>query len=164
LAIQIIAIYMHFMQDTARSGFGFRLVTLARQWRHALDRELARAGLSDASWAPLIHLAAGGDNISQTELAERVGVDGSSLVRLIDLLEQRGLIARRIDPSDRRARRIVLSDAGRAEVAQIRQRVFDIEAQLLADLDEQDLARMLDSFSQIESRLRAVRSAPRGNG
>lgn len=140
------------MTRSPRLRFGFRFVTLARQWRRRVDAELACAGLSDATWTPLIHLAEGGDDISQSTLAERVGLDGSSLVRLIDLLEARGLIERRVDPADRRARRIVLTAAGHAEVARIRSRLHAVEAEMLADLDDAALEQMLAAFARIEAR------------
>lgn len=143
------------MTRSPRLRFGFRFVTLARQWRRRIDAELARVGLTDASWTPLIHLAEGGDDISQSELAERVGLDGSSLVRLIDLLEARGLIERRVDPADRRARRIVLTEAGHAEVTRIRARLHAVEAEMLADLDDETLEAMLAAFARIAARAAA---------
>ncbi len=149
------------MQHDARSRFGFRLVTLARHWRRVIDRELARSGLTDASWAPLIHLDEGGDDISQSELAERVGLDGSSLVRLIDLLEQRGLVERRVDPADRRARRILLTGPGRAEIAALRERLLRIETAMLAPLDDTALDRLAADFDRVASGIRAVETAGR---
>ena len=143
------------MHSSPRFRFGFHLVTLARQWRRQLDAELAAAGLTDASWAPLMHLSAGGDDISQSELAERVGLDGSSLVRLLDLLEERAMIERRVDPSDRRARRIVLTQTGLAEVARIRERLHDIECRMLADLSDAEVTQMIDGFVRVETRIRA---------
>ncbi|MGO4611814.1 MarR family transcriptional regulator, partial [Variovorax sp. 2RAF20] len=74
---------------------GIRLVGLARRWRQALDARLSSAGLSDATWAPLIHLHELGGGISQSELAAAVGLDGSSLVRLLDILVEQALIERR---------------------------------------------------------------------
>ena len=106
--------------DPERARFGRYFVTLARQWRRAVEGALAGAGLTDATWSPLIQLAEGGDGISQTELAHRLGLDGSSLVRLIDLLEARGFVARELDAQDRRAKRLVLCPAGREEVARVR--------------------------------------------
>lgn len=144
------------MEPADKDRFGFRLVTLARLWRRVIDRELAAAGLTDASWAPLIHLDEGGDNISQTELAERVGLDGSSLVRLIDLLEQRALVERRVDPADRRARRIVLTDAGRAEILRLRKRILAIEADMLADVDDQSLRSAMETIDRIDARIHHV--------
>ncbi|MDF3853763.1 MarR family winged helix-turn-helix transcriptional regulator [Paracoccus sp. P2] len=137
----------------ARGGFGRYFVTLGRQWRRAVEQALAPAGLTDATWAPLIHLAEGGDGISQTELAARLALDGSTLVRLLDLLEGRGLVERRPDPADRRARRILLTAAGRDEVARLRRLLDRIEAELLADLDDAALDEMLRHLSRIEARI-----------
>lgn len=136
-----------------RDRFGFLFVTLARRWRRAIDHELAAVGLTDATWTPLIHLSETGDGISQTELAARVGLDASSLVRLLDLLAGRGFIERQVDPNDRRARRIVLTPAGETEVAEIRRRLAAIETGLLADLDDDALAAMLDGFARIGARV-----------
>lgn len=134
-----------------RDLFGFRFVMLARRWRRAVDRELQASGLSDATWAPLVHLSEGGDGISQTELASRVDLDASSLVRLLDLLVDRGLVERRVDPKDRRAREIVLTTLGQAEVARIRSKLFVIESGLLEDLPDHQIEIMLDGFKRIST-------------
>ena len=49
----------------ARLRFGIKFVLLARRWRQALDQRLAEVGLSDATWAPLVHLWESGGGISQ---------------------------------------------------------------------------------------------------
>lgn len=141
------------MQTDLRHIFGYRLVTLARRWRRLLDEELARSGLTDASWAPLFHLSEGGDNIAQAELAERIGLDSSSVVRLIDILEKRGLLERRTDPADRRARRIVLTEAGHREVEQIRARLRELETHLLQGLPDSEITRGLHIFDEIGQRI-----------
>lgn len=142
-----------------RKRFGFVFITLARKWRQAIDHELAQAGLTDASWTPLIHLAEGGEGIQQSELAQRLGVESSSLVRVIDLLENRGLVERRIDPADRRARHLYLSPAGWAEVEALRQKLYPIEAHLLAGLSEAEIAAMMAGFDQIQAQINAPQPA-----
>lgn len=134
--------------------FGFHFVTLARRWRRAVDSALLAAGLTDATWAPLIHLSQMGDGISQTELAARVGLDTSSLVRLIDLLVERELVERRIDPRDRRARQIVLTPIGIVEVEHLQGQLLAIEARLLAGIPEDQLRSMLDGFERINANAR----------
>ncbi|MGD9918892.1 MAG: MarR family winged helix-turn-helix transcriptional regulator [Paenirhodobacter sp.] len=148
--------------DPERARFGRYFVTLARQWRRAVEGALAGAGLTDATWSPLIQLAEGGDGISQTELAHRLGLDGSSLVRLIDLLEARGFVAREVDAQDRRAKRLVLCPAGREEVARVRAALDRIEAELLADLDDGALAGLFDALGRIEARVGAALAAGEG--
>ena len=97
----------------------FQFSVLARQWRRTLDKSFEEAGLTDATWAPLLHLQETGDGISQKDLAVLVGIDGSSLVRLLDILAHKGLIERQIDKDDRRARLIFLTKAGRNAVKEI---------------------------------------------
>lgn len=144
---------MHENPSPVRDLFGFRFITLARAWRRRIDSELAREGLTDATWAPLIHLDSGGDGIPQTELAERLGVDTSTLVRLIDILTARGLIERRVAPQDRRARLIFLTEEGQGEVARLRERLLAIEYQMLADLKDERLGEILKDFEQIAARI-----------
>ena len=148
--------------DPERARFGRYFVTLARQWRRAVEGALAGAGLTDATWSPLIQLAEGGDGISQTELAHRLGLDGSSLVRLIDLLEARGFVAREVDAQDRRAKRLVLCPAGREEVARVRAALDRIEAELLADLDDGALSGLFAALGRIEARVGAALAAGEG--
>ncbi|MBE9636718.1 MarR family winged helix-turn-helix transcriptional regulator [Salipiger mangrovisoli] len=144
--------------SSPRNRFGFAFVTLARQWHRVVDKRLAEAGLTDATWRPLVHLAEGGDGISQRDLAARIGLDTSTLVRLLDLLESRGLVERRIDPSDRRARRIHLTGDGRTELANIRAMLLEAERDLLADLGDDELAAMLDGFARMAARAEATLS------
>ena len=129
---------------------------LARRWRRGLDHRLAEVGLTDATWSPLIHLQEMGDGISQKQLAARVGIDGSSLVRLLDILERRGLIERRADPQDGRAKCIFITAAGHAELAGIRQTLSTSEAELLADLSDAQLDAMLQAFALIDQRLTQI--------
>jgi MarR family transcriptional regulator for hemolysin len=143
-------------QTSPRDRFGFLFVTLARRWRRVIDHELAKAGLTDATWTPLIHLKEGGDDISQTELALRVGLDGSSLVRLLDLLEGKGFIERRVDSNDRRARRILLTPAGEAEVARIRAQLYCVERALLGDLDDPEMLAMVQGLEAIDQRAETI--------
>lgn len=139
-----------------RSRFGIRFSLLARRWRRSLDAHLAEAGLSDATWVPLVHLRESGGGITQTALAALVGIDGSSLVRLLDILCRQGLVERRADASDGRARLIHLTVAGKKRVTEILRELARGEAKLLADLSDAEIAVMLQHFDQIDRRLIAM--------
>ena len=141
---------------SARARFGIRFALLARRWRRALDRHLAEAGLTDATWVPLIHLDETGGGITQKQLAELVGVDGSSLVRVINILAREGLVERRRDASDGRARLISLTPAGRQRVARIRAELTAAEDDLLAGLSEAEMAAMLTHFDRIDRNMQAL--------
>lgn len=144
--------------DTPRARFGVRFSMLARRWRRALDAHLVASGLSDATWVPLVHLHELGDGVTQKQLAARVGLDGSSLVRLLDILSRQGLLERRTDTADARARLVFLTEAGRARVAEIRKALVEAEAEMLQDISDADLAAMLTHFSLIEERLQALQT------
>jgi MarR family transcriptional regulator for hemolysin len=107
---------------------------------------------------PLVHLHELGDGVTQKQLAARVGLDGSSLVRLLDILSRQGLLERRTDTSDARARLVFLTEAGRERVDEIRKALVEAEAEMLQDISDAELASMLEHFSLIEERLQALQA------
>lgn len=147
--------------SSPRDRFGIRFSMLSRLWRRTIDQQMAAAGLADISWSPLIHLAESGDGVSQKELASLVGIDGSSLVRLLDTLQARGHIERRTAADDRRVKLIMLTDAGRTAVTDIRRHLLDIEHAMLRDLNDEQLTAMLDALELIHSRIGALNSGSR---
>ncbi len=141
-------------QDSyVRTQFGIRFSLLARRWRRAIDAHLAKTGLTDATWAPLVHLEQTGGGMTQKELALLVGVDGSSLVRILDILCREGLIERRKDEKDGRAKLIYLTAEGEARVQEIHRQLFQGEAELLTALSDEDLTVMLSHFEALERRI-----------
>ncbi|WP_370680993.1 MarR family winged helix-turn-helix transcriptional regulator [Comamonas sp. GB3 AK4-5] len=149
---------MSFAESPARERLGFLMVTLVRQWRRQVEEQLAASGLTDATWTPLLHLRAWGDGSTQKALAERVGLDGSSLVRLLDILEARGWLERRADPADRRSKRIYLTEAGHAAVDRIRATMLEAELAMLQDLDEAEVEAMLGGVNKIRARLEQMQA------
>ncbi|MAC80771.1 MAG: transcriptional regulator [Rhodobacteraceae bacterium] len=147
--------------NSPRYRFGIRFSLLVRRWRQSLDAHLAQAGQTGATWVPLVHLQETGGGISQKQLARLVGVDGSSLVRVLDINEREGLIERRRDEHDGRARLIFLTAKGRQRVAEIRAELFKVEEAILADLSDDDLTCMIAQFDRIEARLKALEEGPR---
>lgn len=112
---------------------GVKLVRLGLKWRRLLDEELQSLGLTDATWRPLFHLGRLGDGLRQVALADAMAIQGSSLVRLLDNLERDGLIERREDPLDRRAKIIVMTPAGRPIYEQAVAVADRLARRLLAD-------------------------------
>ena len=147
--------------STPRIRFGIRFSMLSRLWRRTIDPKMAAAGLGDISWSPLIPLAESGDGVSQKELASLVGIDGSSLVRLLDMLESRGHIERHPSPNDRRVKLVMLTPAGREAVGVIRSHLNSIEQEMLLDLDDEQLAAMLEAFELIQARLTLMNGSAR---
>jgi DNA-binding MarR family transcriptional regulator len=82
--------------------------------------------------------AARGEPSSQLALAQKLGVDRTVMTYLIDELEGAGLVQRRADPSDRRARRVGLTEAGQARLCELERRLRDAEEHLLDPLDPEE--------------------------
>lgn len=141
-----------------RSRFGIRFSLLARRWRQMLEIHLAHAGLSDATWIPLIHLEETGGGMTQKALAALVGIEGPSLVRLLDILCNQGLVERRADESDGRARLVYLTAAGKRRVAKIRKELMRAEEMMLQGVSDKDIVVMLRNFERIEKNLIQMKS------
>jgi MarR family transcriptional regulator for hemolysin len=142
-----------------RDGFGALVARTARQWRRAVDRELQPFALSEATWLPLLHLARAAAPMRQKDLAASLAVDNSTVVRLLDALETAGLVERRGDSADRRAKAIVVTKAGAATVARVEAVSRRLRQQLLAGLPEADratAARVLETICRrLDSRAEA---------
>ena len=98
-------------------AFAQGLLRLARIYRREVNRALAAHGISDAKAMPVLHIARAGGGMRQGMLAEEIGVEGPSLVRILDQLSQAGLVERRDDPSDKRAKTLHLTSEGQALAA-----------------------------------------------
>ena len=104
-------------------------------------------GLTEATWLPLLRLARASAPMRQKELAASLSLDGSSVVRLLDALQAAGLIERREDDGDRRAKAIVLTPLGRETVAKVETVAQQVREDALTGLSDDDLAtasRVLD--------------------
>lgn len=132
--------------------FGYQLAFVARRWRRELDEALSGFGLTDASWRPLVHLGRLGEGARQNDLARSLGIEGPSLVRLLDRLAAAGFLERREDPSDRRAKTLHLTPEGRRLVDRLVAVVSDACASLLDEVDEADFAACMRVFARLAAR------------
>jgi MarR family transcriptional regulator, transcriptional regulator for hemolysin len=129
-----------------REAFGWTLARLSQSFVGALNAALAEVDLSMRSFAVL---ATAADRAARTqlEIAPVVGLDKSTLVATIDELERRGLIERRTDPADRRARVIESTEAGRALATHAARIVEDTETELLGKFGIEEAARLKSSLA-----------------
>jgi MarR family transcriptional regulator for hemolysin len=111
--------------------FGAAMHNASRAWRQALDRRLKHLGVSQASWMTLAAAAKAQAPLSQSELADRLAVEGATLVTMVDRLVRAGLAVREPSATDRRIKRVVLTQSGillydkvRAEAAAFRQEIL----------------------------------------
>ncbi len=133
--------------------FGHLLVSVSHHWRRVLEMRLAELGLTDATWRPLFHLHQAGQALSLKQLAQRMGLDSSSLVRVVDLLEDRGLVLRATDAADRRSKQLLLTADGQAMVAEVHGKLQLVEQQLLEGLPAPAVQALVAGLLQLDRRL-----------
>jgi MarR family transcriptional regulator for hemolysin len=150
-------------QARIHGEIGRLIARLARIWRRESDQALSDHGLSYATAIPLLVLSRQGENVRQGVLADELGIEGPSLVRLIDLLEAEGLVERREDPSDRRAKTLHLTKAGEVKVEETNRVLRRVRASLLKDIGADELAITFETLQRIEqraSRLQDTKTGP----
>jgi DNA-binding MarR family transcriptional regulator len=129
---------------------------LARCTRRVIAEErplLAEHDLSMWAYVVLSRLSTAPAE-SQLALAEAINYDKTRLIGLLDELEDQGLVTRRPDPADRRARIVRLTPEGEARYAATRRSIRSMENRLLADLtasDQRRLRRMLAELASDET-------------
>lgn len=127
------------------------LTQVARAYKAAADKLAAQFGLSQATAWPAVVIGRHGDaGIRPGALAENLGLDASSVVRVIDHLIEKGLVERHEDPNDRRARILHLTADGKQRVTQIEAALIPFRQKMLENADPADLdacLRVMDALS-----------------
>jgi DNA-binding MarR family transcriptional regulator len=113
------------------------IARVGRLVRSRLDAALGPSELRQRQLVALSYLRDHGP-ARQQALAQSLCMDASSLVCLLNDLEDRDLIARRRDREDRRRGILELTDHGRDALAEIDAALAEIDAEILADLDESE--------------------------
>lgn len=121
-----------------------------------LDRAAVEIGLSDVrDWLVLAALD-DGDQRTQLELSRVVCVDKTTLISVLDRLEQRELIVRKVDPADRRVRIPQITAAGRRVYAKFATVRDAVEARVLDGVDPEQRRLLLDLLAHIADQSAAV--------
>ncbi len=142
--------------DTRHGQFGALLGLTTRQWRRAVDQQLQPFGLTEATWRPLLQISRTPEALRQKELAAALSLDSSAVVRLLDSLQAAGLIERREDAADRRAKSILLTDTGKAMVARVEESARQVRDIALVGISDADIATTMRVMRQINQTLTAT--------
>lgn len=136
-----------------REEFARELGRVSRRWRALVDERLAHTGLTSARWATLLQLSRCKDAVSQKELAARVGIEGPTLVRLLDALEQQGLIERQPTADDRRVKLVRLTKTAKPLLNKIEHIVKEVREEVLGAVRSSDLKMCIAVMRTIGDRL-----------
>jgi MarR family transcriptional regulator for hemolysin len=119
--------------------FSSALHSTSRSWRQAVDRRLKYLGVSQASWMTIAFAAKARRPLSQSELADRLGVEGATMVAMVDRLVKAGLVMREASTTDRRIKRVVLTPAGLQIYEKVKAEAAALRRELLANTDPKKL-------------------------
>jgi DNA-binding MarR family transcriptional regulator len=134
-------------------NFAFEVAETARLIRRDANRRAALLGATKAQWRVLARLSRTGDGLRQIALAEALDVEPITLCRMIDRLEEAGLVERRRDDNDRRAWRIFLTAQAAPVLVRLEEMGEAFNADILAGVSEADRAAALRVLARIRSNL-----------
>lgn len=143
-------------------NFGFLLADATRMLRAELDRRIAESGLglTAGDGRTLVHVERAGD-VRQSVLAERMGVEAMTLSGSLDRLEARGLVVRRPDPDDRRAKIVELTSEGVSVLKRIDPMGAALRSEAAAGIDPGDWAVFITTLGRVRDNLAAMRESAR---
>lgn len=133
----------------------FLLSDAARLLRTCADQEAGRFGMTRAQWGVLFRLQRN-EGLKQSELADLLEVQPITLTRLIDRLCDNGLIERRSDPNDRRAKRLFLTPAAKPVLEKVTAAAETMMTSVLSGLDQPAREAMRTSLTAMKSNLRQI--------
>jgi len=138
-----------------RREFAFMLNDVARLLRTYADHRAAQYGMTRAQWAVLVRLDLS-EGLNQSELAEMLDLQPITLTRLLDKLCDSGLIERRPDPGDRRAKRLFLTPAARPLLKQLAVLGEETMNSATEGLSQDDIERMVSELATVKDNLRRL--------
>jgi len=140
---------------------GRQLVFTAKAMREAFEDTLERSGVSLPTWV-VLHALSDTGIVSQSALASHVRLEGATITHHVDRLEKLGLVRRRLDPGDRRVRRLELTAAGLKLHEKLLAAAKEFEAVSLAGLDSKERAALRRSLARISANLEAASAGSSG--
>jgi MarR family transcriptional regulator for hemolysin len=130
--------------------FGFLLKDTSRLYVQRFEQRAGALGLTLPQCKVLLYLA-DHEGISQAQLAELTDLEPMTLVRTLDCLESHGLLERRNDPADRRARRLYLEAKGRPLVDDIWHLVALTRREAFAGIPKKHADLMIELLEKVQS-------------
>lgn len=127
------------------------LFALGRASQHAqrlVRQHMTEGGVRTLHYHVLASLADDGESVQAT-LADRIGMDRSDLVTLLDELEELKMLARRVDAADRRRKIVAITPAGERHLEDMDQLIFGAEADLLAPLTAAERKTLLSLLRRV---------------
>ena len=138
--------------DNLKLRLGFLLQDCARLRKQFMDEVFKPLSVTQ-SQAWLLAFLSRGDGITQTNLADQMGLGKVAIGSLIDKLQANKMIERIADPTDRRVNKIYLTGLGTQVVSQMRKLSIDANDDMLLDITVTELQQVVETLSKLKSNL-----------
>ena len=138
--------------EELKRSFGFLMHDVSRLLRKTFDRHARTIGLTRAQWRVLAHLSRN-EGIKQAGLAEILEIKPITLARLLDRLDAHGWVERRLDPKDKRARRLFLTNKGRSIIRELRVVALSVREEALSGLTDSEQDLLIDQLRAVKENL-----------
>jgi MarR family transcriptional regulator for hemolysin len=142
--------------NTEYKNFSQLLHLTSRALRMAIDRRLKYLGLSQASWVAVAAIAGAQTPLSQSELAQILGVEGATIVTMVDRLVKTGLVQRIATLSDRRKKLLVVTAQGKDLYEKVRSEADALGKEILDKVAEQDMQVTMRVLAEVYAATEAM--------
>ncbi|WP_313651918.1 transcriptional regulator SlyA [Pantoea sp.] len=132
---------------------GTDLSRLVRIWRALIDQRLKPLELTQTHWVTLHNIHQLPPEQSQIQLAKAIGIEQPSLVRTLDQLEEKGLITRSTCASDRRAKRIKLTQQAEPIIEQVESVIDETRDDILSGISQEEIGQMVTLIARLEKNI-----------
>jgi MarR family transcriptional regulator for hemolysin len=133
-------------------SLGYWVCSTSHALRRALNAELAKEGITYRQWEVLARIALGGE-LSQSELAECLGIEAPTIVGILDRMERDGWLERFSCPNDRRKKRIRATEKAESVWARMVDCAHRVRVQAREGLSQEDLDQLRSICARIRSNL-----------
>jgi DNA-binding MarR family transcriptional regulator len=150
------------MEDRLRN-FGFLLKEVTRRYVNRFEVRAAEIPLNLAQAKALVRLEKN-EGVSQARLAELAEVDPMTMVRILDRMEAEGLLERRPDPADRRARCLYLTAKAKPILNEIWRLSDEIRAEIFAGVSKEERERFMGVLERLYANISQLEGKPSDPG
>ena len=140
-------------------NFGFLLKEVSRRYVLRFERRAQEMSLTLPTCKVLAYLERH-EGISQAKLADLTSIEPMAMVRILDRMEVEGLVERRPDPVDRRARSLYLTAKSKPTLDEIWRLAALTRSEAFAGISQAERNAFLDVLERLESNLRQIQDAP----
>ena len=125
---------------------------IGRLLRREFDQRAKSAGLTRPQWRLLMTLR-DREGINQGELAELLLVEPITVCRMVDRLEESGMLVRRADPADRRSWRLYLEPRARRLLEELRPTVMEFLADIFYGIPDDERQATVRALEKLRANL-----------